>query len=445
MKQEITNKVTKSDYDKVYSMVQHRSGLNSKLHPDIEESSDGYTINGISHIDLDKIETLEMMACVQSIKDLLNEKLPEERTNKKTKKVKITSVENIGYFKESEPVYDISMNSSNHMFFGNDVLIHNTDSVMFSAKKAWDDANKGKSANKEIETFVKEAYKDFEWNKDNVEQLYLMVAGMVDDSFPDFMNTTFNTGIDRGRIIAAGLEIIGTRGIFLKKKRYTILKYHEDGDRLDKDGKPGKLKNMGTELKRSDTPKYVQDFLEELMMDLLTGEEESVMRTKVMDFKREFVTKPAWHKGMPKTIKGMSKYQESFEDINIDYLERTYDKTKGCSVGHAVASFNWNKLRELNGDFESLEITDGMKITVCDIKGETKYGRLFGKEMKKIAYPTEQERLPVWFKELPFDTDSMGTNVINKKLDNVFGILDMDIGIHDDISVDLDNNDLFSW
>jgi DNA polymerase elongation subunit (family B) len=57
--------------------------------------------------------------------------------------------------------------------------------------------------------------------------------------------------------------------LFITKKRYAVLNYDKEGKRLDVDGKPGKIKAMGLDLKRSDTPEYMQNFLEEILMDVL--------------------------------------------------------------------------------------------------------------------------------------------------------------------------------
>ena len=106
--------------------------------------------------------------------------------------------------------------------------------------------------------------------RDEIIKLYDTIGDITNDSFPEFMNKTFNTGIENGGIIKAGREIVGSTGLFIKKKKYAILVYDKEGIRYDKDGKPGKLKAMGLDLKRSDTPKIMQEFLEEILIDLLT-------------------------------------------------------------------------------------------------------------------------------------------------------------------------------
>ena len=45
-----------------------------------------------------------------------------------------------------------------------------------------------------------------------------------------------------------------------------------------------------------------------------------------------------------------------------------------------------------------------------------------------IAYPTDELRIPEWFKELPFADAEMEATLINKKLDNLIGVLEWDLG-----------------
>ena len=88
--------------------------------------------------------------------------------------------------------------------------------------------------------------------------------------------------------------------------------------------------------------------------------------------------------------------------------------------GHVRASINWNTLKRMNGDKYSQEIVDGMKVIVCKLKGNP-----LG--YTSVAYPTDELRIPDWFKELPFDDDAMEATIIDNKLDNLIGVLDYDL------------------
>lgn len=301
--------------------------------------------------------------------------------------------------------------TGNYAETGGVIVYGDTDSVMFSAKQPLIDAG--------IE---------FDWdNKDAVIELYLSACEKVDESFPEFMHKTFNTGLENGRIIAAGLEIAGSRGLFLKKKRYGILKYWEDGFRKDVDGKPGELKAMGVEIKRSDTPKFIQNFLEDIFIQLLDGGTEEDLARQIREFKTEFKDLPAWKKGSPKAVK------------NLTNKTTIYRQTGKCSTGHVLAAINWNDLRDKHKDLDVPEVVDGGKTIVCKL-ADNPLG------ITSIGYPIEvADRLPEWFKSLPFDEKEMEQAVLIKKLDNLFGIVDMDLGIHENMHSTFNNSDLFSW
>ena len=132
-----------------------------------------------------------------------------------------------------------------------------------------------------------------ETTREEYIEFYDSIADAVNETFPEFMNKTFNTSLEKGAIIKAGRELVASTGLFIKKKKYGLLKYEEEGHRLDVDNKPGKLKAMGLDLKRADTPKFMQKFLEEILMDLLTNEFDSVITDKIKKFRVDFKSRPS--------------------------------------------------------------------------------------------------------------------------------------------------------
>ena len=89
---------------------------------------------------------------------------------------------------------------------------------------------------------------------------------------------------------------------------------------------------------------------------------------------------------------------------------------KANMSGHVRASINWNTLKRMNGDKYSQEIVDGMKVIVCKLKQNPQ-------GYTSVAYPTDELRIPEWFKELPFDDDAMAETIIDNKLDNLIRVL----------------------
>jgi DNA polymerase elongation subunit (family B) len=267
---------------------------------------------------------------------------------------------------------------------------------------------------------------EIQWDKDTITSYYEAVCEEVNKTFPNYMNKAFHTTVELGAIIAAGREISAQSGLFITKKRYAALVYDNEGKREDKDGKPGKVKAMGLDLKRSDTPAFMQEFLKELLMTTLTdGTEEDVIQ-RIIEFRKEFRDMDSWKKGTPKRVNNLTKFRG---------IVNNYDKTKNKAIrdgrsandvkkpalpGHVRAALNWNTLRDINSDKYSIEITDGMKTVVCKLK-DNPLG------YTSVGYPTDETRLPQWFTELPFDDDLMEHTIITKKLENLLGVLKWDL------------------
>ena len=249
---------------------------------------------------------------------------------------------------------------------------------------------------------------EINWDIDTVIAYYDAVAEEVNDSFPQFMNEAFHTTTELGEIIATGREIVGASGIFIKKKRYAILVIDDEGKRMDVDGKSGKIKAMGLDLKRSDTPAFMQDFLGEVLKMVLTNGNEQDVLNRIIEFRKEFREMPSWLKGTPKRVNNLTNHTAKFK------------KTGKCGIGHALAAINWNRLRDMNSDAYSMEIADGMKTIVCKLK-QNPMG------MTSVGYPTDEQRIPDWLKDLPFDDDAMEEAIITKKIENLIGVLGWDL------------------
>ncbi len=251
--------------------------------------------------------------------------------------------------------------------------------------------------------------KNIPWDKDIVIQLYNTIAENVNATFPDFMLDAFHCPPSRGEVIKAGREIVASKGLFITKKRYAVLYYDKDGNRYDVDNKPGKIKAMGLDLKRSDTPEFMQEFLNEILTKVLNGFGEKEILERIIEFRTEFKARPGWEKGTPKRVNNLTEYGSKEEK-----------QGKANMPGHVRASINWNTLRRMNGDKYAMQIVDGMKVIVCKVK-DNPLG------YTSVAYPTDELRLPKWFQDLPFDHSEMENVIINNKLDNLIGVLEWDL------------------
>ena len=262
------------------------------------------------------------------------------------------------------------------------------------------------------------------WGKDNVITLYDQICEQANTTFPDFMNKAFHCPKQRSDVIAAGREVVADTGLYITKKRYAVRVYDLEGFRTDSDGKLGKVKAMGLDLKRSDTPVFMQDFLKELLDMVLQLKPEQELLESISTFRREFKERPGFEKGSPKRANKIGHYQR---------LEEKQGKAN--MPGHVRASINWNTLKRMNGDKYSQEIVDGMKVIVCKLK-QNPLG------YTSVAYPTDELRLPDWFKELPFDGDAMEEVIIDNKLDNLIGVLKYDL---ESTKQSTTFNSLFEW
>lgn len=249
-----------------------------------------------------------------------------------------------------------------------------------------------------------------EWSKETCIALYDSLADQVNASFPGFMEQAFHSPRDMGALIKCGRETVADRGLFITKKRYAVNAIDIEGKRLDVEGKIGKTKATGLDLKRSDTPKVIQEFLLEILNKVLAGAGRDEIVERIKEFKYEFQDRPGWEKGSPKRVNNLTKYGKEEERLG-----------KANMPGHVRAALNWNTLRKMNGDNYSMQIVDGMKTIVCKLKpnplGYT-----------SVGYPTDELHLPQWFKNLPFDDAEMEATVVDQKVDNLLGVLDWDLG-----------------
>ena len=288
---------------------------------------------------------------------------------------------------------------------GTSIIYGDTDSIYFSAYPIFKE---------QIENG------EFEWDKDKVSELYDTVCEQANVTFPGYMADAHNVqDREQGKIIAAAREMCALSGIFIKKKRYAILVYDNEGFREDYDDKPGKIKAMGLDLKRSDTPPFMQDFLSELLLKTLTGVPNEELIERIVEFRREFRDKPAWEIGTPKRVNKLTYYN------NLEWDKKGSYKGKANMPGHVRAAINYNRLRDINSDKFSLDIIDGMKTIVCKLKPNPM-------GFTSIGYPTDEGRIPDWFKELPFDTDLMEETIITKKIENLLGVIDIDLSKAED-------------
>jgi hypothetical protein len=129
---------------------------------------------------------------------------------------------------------------------------------------------------------------------------------------------------------------------------------------------------------------------------------------------------PAWEKGTPKRVNNLTSYGDKLEKSG-----------KANLTGHVRAAINWNNLRRMHGDNYSMKIVDGMKTIVCKLKNNPM-------GYTSVAYPIDVLHVPDWFKELPFDNNLMESTIVDKKVENLLGVLKWDLKNNTQINTKFD-------
>jgi DNA polymerase elongation subunit (family B) len=258
----------------------------------------------------------------------------------------------------------------------------------------------------------RQTHPDFDYSRDHLVEFADDVARQINAGFPEYMKKTFHCTDEGANLQAAGREVVASRGVFVSKKRYALMKFDEDGHRLDTHGKDGKIKIMGLQVQRSDCPKLVRDMLKKMLESLLTkGSKEELMGILKKFGNTDWKKLKPWQKGTPKACNKLTSYTNQFNDSGQ------------CSVGQVMAAINWNHLIDLYQDKKTPKILDGNKIIVCKLKKNNSLN------MSSVAYPVDMTVFPKWFKQLPFDEQSMKESVVEKTVESIFGVLEWDLSL----------------
>ena len=296
---------------------------------------------------------------------------------------KITHVEQLTDF-EDEYVYDIIMEDpSMPYFFANDILVHNSCYFKTLAK-----------------------------NKEEAIEVADGVAEAVNETFPEFMRDVFLCQPTYDNLISAGREIVGSAGLFLNaKKKYTIKVVDKEGSPVDE------LKTVGSEMKKADTPRVIQDFLKEMTELILDHQPYSVIEKFVNEKRKTLVLKidNPIVLGAAKQINNLdAKYAEWKRTEKIGN-----GKMSHCP-GHVRAAINYN---ELVSQFE----VNGKLLKAGD-KGMIFYLKPNDFQIKSIAIPSDAEEFPSWFNQhLKLDLKLSEQKMIDAKLERIFEAMQWEI------------------
>jgi DNA polymerase elongation subunit (family B) len=233
------------------------------------------------------------------------------------------------------------------------------------------------------------------------------VASTVNDMFSAFMKKSFNCTEGREDLIKVAREVVAETGLFLTaKKKYTLKVVNLEG--LDLREKP-KLKSMGSEIKKADTPKVIQDFLKKLMDLILDKKPYSDIEKLVNESRGKLI-----HKSEDVLALGGAKQINNLDKLYADWTLNEKKNNKKINLpGHVRAAINYNELiTQFQPDAPMIKSGD---------KGVVFYlmPNEFG--LKSIAFPSDLMHIPQWFNEnFRIDMALTEEKLIDSKIEGIF-------------------------
>lgn len=299
------------------------------------------------------------------------------------REVKITRVERLADFSD-EHVYDIVMEDvSAPYFFANGILVHNSCYFKMEGITSLEDA----------------------------VELADAVAEHVNSTFQAFMRRAFNCQDGFDNLIRAGREVVAERGIFLARKKYVLKVLDQEGKRVNK------LKMMGVEMKKSDTPKPIQRFLETIIRMILDGETLDTIARFIIDERARLFSTPEilLSLGVTKAVNKFDRYWNDFASVELATGRRVN------LPGHVRAACNWNVCLQRFGDKQNQPIRSGDKVKVLYVKPN-------GFKMSAMAFPVDLTGFPPWFAEnFEVDVSQMEVKLIDQKLAGIYKALGAEV------------------
>lgn len=245
------------------------------------------------------------------------------------------------------------------------------------------------------------------------------IADIVNDGFPEFMRYTFRcTSSKYDSLIKAGREIVGRRGLFLNaKKKYTIRVVDLDGFEVFK------MKMMGSELKKVDTPKVIQDFLKGLLEKILDcpDEDEGDLESALEDYVNRN-RKSLVFKVQNPIVLGAAKGINNLDGYYAEWTRTEKANLGKCKLpGHVRAAINYNEI------VQHFEGTSGKLLKSGD-KGLIFYVKPNQFGVKSIAIPIDFEHFPKWFDEnFALDLKLTEEKMIDSKIEGTYEALGWEI------------------
>lgn len=298
---------------------------------------------------------------------------------------RIAKVEQLPDF-EDEYVYDITMeDGSLPYFFANDILVHNSAYFLTGA------------------TTIEEAI-----------EIADFVAQTTNSTFQAFMQEAFFCQPGFDNLIEANREVVALRGLFQARKKYMLRIVDLEGRRVDK------FKATGSEIKKSDTPKVIQKFLQNVVDKILDGDEYSTVESFVNAerkrlFSKELDTEDLMTIGKVLSANNLDLFTEAYKaELKGKPMIKPNGKGKLTVPGQCRAAINHNVISEERYGPDGYKISSGDKVRVFSLK-KNPY------DFRTIAFAAEAEEFPEWFPEnFQIDLKESEEKLIDNKLKGIF-------------------------
>jgi hypothetical protein len=242
-------------------------------------------------------------------------------------------------------------------------------------------------------------------NEQEAVEIADTVVESLNDTFKPFMQDAFLATNEFDGFIAANREIVASRGLFQAKKKYVVKIVDLEGKKVNK------LKTMGSEIKKADTPKVIQVFLKSVVDKILDGQSYEELATFVNSQRIHVLKKlNVFSLGVAKQVNNLDKYM-------AEYLAPgTFKAANGKKLtipGHARASCNYNAF--------IAEHDPGLKRIYAGDKVFIFYLRQNQFNFKALAFPAEMTKFPEWFSEhFKVDIKTTEDKMFDSKLESIF-------------------------
>lgn len=239
------------------------------------------------------------------------------------KREKIKSIEKVDTTEQY--VYDVEVDQ-NHMFFANDILVHNTDSIFLYIDPV-------------IKAIYKDKYDEISDDEKVMKTLEIVkkcskyVNDYVIKELLKYHNTPSETSIANKYDFTFKEELVIRRALFLEaKKKYALWVINKEGKKTDK------ISITGMEVVRSDFPRFTRNMMQDIIEKIIKYGYTHIQLLDVVDeyiekYKQE-LSKGSFQTGVPgvwgaREYKVLTKAIRGMKIYNILFGTTFYEGDKG--------------------------------------------------------------------------------------------------------------------